>query len=67
VDLKNNLDFTGALVAKTVKVKNNANVAYDTRIGTISSGSSIRHYDYGTGSYRECTSAPTGATPDAGC
>ena len=33
VDFKNNLDFTGALVAKTVKVKNNANIAYDTRIG----------------------------------
>jgi hypothetical protein len=67
VDFKNNLDFTGALVAKTIKVKNNANVAYDTRIGTITSGSSIRHYDYGTGSYRECTGAPTGTAPDAGC
>jgi hypothetical protein len=67
VDFKNNLDFTGALVAKTIKVKNNANVAYDTRIGTITSGSSIRHYDYGTGSYRECTSAPAGTAPDAGC
>ena len=67
VDFKNNLDFTGALVAKTIKVKNNANIAYDTRIGTITSGSSIRHYDHGTGSYRECTSAPTGTTPDTGC
>jgi type II secretory pathway pseudopilin PulG len=67
VDFKNNLDFKGSMVVKAIKVKNNAAIAYDTRIGDISSGSSIRHYDYGTGSYRECTNAPTGATADSGC
>ena len=67
VDFKNNLDFKGALVVKAIKVKNNADIAYDTRIGDISSGSSIRHYDYGTGSYRECTNSPTAAAPDSGC
>lgn len=67
VDFKNNLDFKGSLVVKSIKVKNNATIAYDTRIGSISSGSSIRHYDYGTGSYRECTNVPTAAAPDSGC
>ena len=67
VDFKNNLDFKGSLVVKTIKVKNNADIDYDTRIGDIASGSSIRHYDYGTGSYRECTSAPAAAVPDSGC
>jgi hypothetical protein len=67
VDFKNNLDFKGSLVVKTIKVKNNAAITYDTRIGDIASGSSIRHYDYGTGSYRECTNSPTAAAPDSGC
>jgi hypothetical protein len=67
VDFKNNLDFKGSLVVKSIKVKNNAAITYDTRIGDIASGSSIRHYDYGTGSYRECTSSSTAAAPDSGC
>jgi hypothetical protein len=67
VDFKNNLDFKGSLVVKTIKVKNNAEIAYDTRIGGIASGSSIRHYDFGTGTYRECTNSATAAAPDSGC
>jgi hypothetical protein len=67
VDFKNNLDFRGSLAVKTIKVKNNAAIEYDTRIGTIASGSSIRHYDFGTGTYRECTGAPTATAPDSGC
>ena len=34
------------------KVKNNAAIEYDTRIGSITSGSAIRHYEYGSGSYQ---------------
>lgn len=67
VDFKNNLDFRGSLVVKAIKVKNNADIDYDTRIGSITSGSSIRHFDYGTGSYLECTNTPTATTPDSGC
>jgi Tfp pilus assembly protein PilX len=61
----NNLIFTGAIVAKTIDVKNNSVITYDSRVTGISSGSSVRFYQgY---DYKECTSAPTGTTPDTGC
>jgi hypothetical protein len=61
----NNLIFTGAIVAKTIDVKNNSVITYDSRVTGISSGSSVRFYQgY---DYKECTSVPTGTTPDTGC
>jgi Tfp pilus assembly protein PilX len=67
VDFKNNLVYTGALVAKTIKLKNNAQINWDPRINDLSSGSDIRFYEPGTGSYKECTGTPTGTAPDSGC
>jgi Tfp pilus assembly protein PilX len=65
VTYANNLNFTGAIVAKTIDLKNNANITYDSRVTSISSGSSVRFYQgY---DYKECTGAPTGTTPDTGC
>ena len=61
----NNLNFTGAIVAKTIDVKNNAVINYDSRVTTITSGSSVRFYKgY---DYKECTTTATGTTPDTGC
>ncbi len=61
----NNLNFTGAIVAKTIDLKNNAVITYDSRVTSITSGSSVRFYQgY---DYKECTSVPTGTTPDTGC
>jgi hypothetical protein len=65
ITYQNNLNFTGAIVAKTIDLKNNAVITYDSRVTTISSGSSVRFYQgY---DYKECTGAPTGTTPDTGC
>jgi hypothetical protein len=61
----NNLNFTGSIVAKTIDLKNNATITYDARVTGITSGSALRFYKgY---DYKECTTAPTGATPDTGC
>jgi Tfp pilus assembly protein PilX len=61
----NNLNFTGAIVAKTIDLKNNAVITYDSRVTGITSGSSVRFYQgY---DYKECTTSPTGSTPDTGC
>lgn len=61
----NNLNFTGAIVAKTIDLKNNATITYDSRVTSITSGSSVRFYQgY---DYKECTGVPTGTTPDTGC
>jgi Tfp pilus assembly protein PilX len=65
---KNGVEFTGALVAKSIDIKNNAVFHWDTRINGITSGSNIRFYQYATGSYKECTSFPASAsTPSDGC
>jgi Tfp pilus assembly protein PilX len=63
---QNNLTFTGAIVAKTIDLKNNAVITYDSRVTSITSGSSIRFYQ--GSDYKECTGAPTTTTvPDSGC
>jgi Tfp pilus assembly protein PilX len=65
VTYANNLNFTGAIVAKTIDLKNNAVINYDSRVTAITSGSSVRFYEgY---DYKECTTTPTGSTPDTGC
>ena len=65
VTYANNLNFTGAIVAKTIDLKNNAVITYDSRVTAITSGSSVRFYKgY---DYKECTTTPTGTTPDTGC
>lgn len=61
----NNLNFTGAIVAKTIDLKNNAVITYDSRVTAITSGSSVRFYQ--GDNYKECTGLPTGTTPDTGC
>jgi Tfp pilus assembly protein PilX len=65
VDYKNNLDWAGALVAKTITIKNNATIAYDSRVSTITMGSNIRFYE--GQAYKECTSDPPNSTPNSGC
>ena len=66
VDFKNNLDWKGALVAKTITVKNNATITYDSRVSTdISLGSTTRFYE--SQAYKECSSDPTSSTPNSGC
>jgi Tfp pilus assembly protein PilX len=65
ITYQNNLNFTGAIVAKTIDIKNNAVITYDSRVGTITSGSPIRFYQ-GT-DYKECTGTPTSTAPNSGC
>jgi Tfp pilus assembly protein PilX len=67
VNMKNNVQFQGAVVAKSLTVQNNADFTWDTSINGIASGSDIRFYQAVTGSYKECTSAATGAAADSGC
>jgi Tfp pilus assembly protein PilX len=64
---KNNVNFTGAVVAKSLDVKNNANFTWHSSIAGLTSGSSIRFFQVATGSYKECTGTPTGSAPDSGC
>jgi hypothetical protein len=65
VTYQNNLNFTGAVVAKTIDLKNNSTITYDSRVSSISSGSGIRFFQ--GFNYKECTGSPTGTTPDTGC
>jgi Tfp pilus assembly protein PilX len=65
ISYQNNLNFTGAIVAKSIDLMNNSTITYDSRVTGITSGSSVRFYQgY---DYKECTGAPTGSTPDTGC
>jgi hypothetical protein len=65
ISYMNNLNFTGAIVAKSISLMNNSTLTYDSRVTSITSGSSIRFYQgY---DYKECTGTPTGTTPDTGC
>jgi Tfp pilus assembly protein PilX len=63
----NNVDFHGAIVGKTLDVKNNAKFTWHDSINGLLSGSNIRFYQAATGSYKECTGTPTTAVPDSGC
>ena len=64
---KNGVSFTGAVVSKTLDIKNSASFTWHDSINGLVSGSSIRFYQTATGSYKECTGAATGTTPDSGC
>jgi hypothetical protein len=64
---KNGVNFTGAVVSKTLDVKNNANFAWHSSIAGLTSGSNIRFFQIATGSYKECTGTPTGSAADSGC
>jgi len=65
VDYKNNLDWKGALVAKTINMQNNANIEYDSRVSNVSLTGGVRFYE--TQGYKECATAPTTSAPDSGC
>ena len=65
VDYKNNLDWSGALVAKTITIKNNATINYDSRVAGVTMGSNVRFYE--PQGYKECTSDATTSTPNSGC
>ena len=67
VKLKNNVQFTGAIVAKSITAMNNAVFTWDPSISGLVSGSDIRFYQVATGSYKECTGTATGTAPDSGC
>ncbi len=64
---KNGVKFTGAVVSKTLDIKNNANFAWHPSISALLSGSPVRFYQTATGSYKECTGAPSTSTPTDGC
>jgi type II secretory pathway pseudopilin PulG len=65
VDFKNNLDWKGALVAKTIKIKNKANIDYDNRLTNLFLAGGIRFYE--AQGYKECATLPTATAPDSGC
>jgi len=65
VEYKNNLDWKGALVAKKIDIKNNANIDYDSRVSDIFLAGGIRFYE--AQGYKECATAPTTSAPDSGC
>ena len=67
VNMKNNVQFRGAVVAKSLTLMNNAHFTWDDSINGLLSDSGIRFYQFATGSYKECTGAPTTAVPDSGC
>jgi len=67
INLKNNIKFTGALVAKSIAAMNNATFTWHDSVNGLRSGSDIRFYQIATGSYKECTGTPTGTVPDSGC
>jgi hypothetical protein len=67
VNMKNNVSFTGAIVAKSLTLQNNAKFTWDPSIDGLVSGSNIRFYQSATGSYKECTSASTTTSPTEGC
>jgi Tfp pilus assembly protein PilX len=66
VDFKNNLTWKGALVAKTIKMKNNADITYDSSIEVLLSGSATRLYE--SQGYKECATDPSSSTdPTSAC
>ena len=67
VNAKNHVNFTGAVVAKSITAMNNATFNWHPSINGIVSGSDIRFYQFATGSYKECTGVPTTGVPDSGC
>jgi Tfp pilus assembly protein PilX len=67
VNMKNNVSYTGAVVAKSLILQNNAHFVWDSSINALLSGSNIRFYQTSTGSYKECTGAPATSTPSDGC
>ena len=54
-------------MSKSIDVMNNAKFTWHDSINSLLSGSNIRFYQSATGSYKECTNAPTTAAPDSGC
>jgi hypothetical protein len=67
ITAKNGVNFTGAVVAKTITAMNNATFNWHPSINGLVSGTDIRFYQAATGSYKECTSLPTSTVPDSGC
>ena len=67
VNAKNHVNFTGAVVAKSITAMNNATFNWHSSIDGLVSGSDIRFYQFATGSYKECTGVPTSGVPDSGC
>jgi hypothetical protein len=65
VDFKNNLDWKGALVAKSIKMKNNANIEYDARLSEVFLAGGSRFYEQQ--GYKECANTLTSSAPDSGC
>jgi hypothetical protein len=64
---QNGVNFTGAVVSKTLDVKNNANFSWHPSISGLITGSNLRFYQAGTGSYKECTGTPISSVPNSGC
>ena len=67
VNMKNNVKFNGAVVAKSLTLMNNAQFTWNPAISGLVGSDNIRFYQAATGSYKECTSAPGTSTPSDGC
>jgi len=65
VTLRNNVRLTGAVVARSLVLQNNAVLTYDSRIGDITTGSPLRLYR--AEDFRECSNDQTTAAVDSGC
>ena len=65
VDYANNLKFIGALVSKSLTLKNNAQLTYDSRVAGLTSGSTTRFYQ--SYDYKECANSPSSSSPDSAC
>jgi hypothetical protein len=61
----NNAVIHGSLVGKQLAVNNNAEVTYSAAVASLTPISTSEGYT--SHSFRECTSTPTGSTPDTGC
>jgi hypothetical protein len=64
VDLNNNVIIHGSVIGKEIIINNNVDLLYNNLIGSITP---TTLQGYTSHSYRECTTGPTGATPDTGC
>jgi hypothetical protein len=65
INVYNNAVIHGSLVGRDLLVNNNADVTYNSAVASLTPISTSEGYT--SHSLRECTSQPTGSTPDTGC
>ena len=66
VDFSNNLDWAGAMMVKSLSVRNNTSLIYDPRIPTsLSPGWATRRFE--PQGYKDCAVLATTTVPNSGC